>query len=65
MTTEQAKQLKYGSRVYYCGTPAIVKRVQRNGVVVSYDGMGLKAGQYVTERVSAACLEPREGNAYS
>lgn len=57
MTSQQVSNLKYGSKVFYHGTLAIVQRVTRNGVTISYDGKGMKAGQYVTERVSAAYLE--------
>ena len=57
MTSQQAKTLKYGDKVSYHGTLAIVQRVSRNGVTISYDGKGMKAGQYLTERVSAAYLE--------
>jgi hypothetical protein len=58
MTTAEAKTLKYGDVVRYgAAQRAIVQRVTRNGVWVSYDGLGPKRGQYVTERVSAAYLE--------
>ncbi len=57
MTTNQAKTLKYGDKVSYHGTLAIVQRVTRNGVTISYDGKGPKAGEYLTERVSSAYLE--------
>lgn len=57
MTSQQAKTLKFGDKVSYHGTLAIVQRVARNGVTISYDGKGLKVGQYITERVSAAYLE--------
>ncbi len=33
MTNEEANALKYGAKVYYHDAPAIVQRVQRNGVV--------------------------------
>jgi len=57
MTSQQAQSLKYGDKVSYHGTLAIVQRVRRNGVTVSYDGKGAKLGQYVTERVSAAHIQ--------
>jgi hypothetical protein len=57
MTTQEARTMKYGDKVTYHGSMAIVQRVARNGVTISYDGKGMKAGQYVTERVSAAYLE--------
>ena len=58
MTTAEAKSLKFGDVVRYgAAQRAIVQRVTRNGVWVSYDGFGLKLGQYVTERVSARSLE--------
>jgi hypothetical protein len=58
MTTTEAKTLKYGDVVRYgAAQRAIVQRVTRNGVWVSYDGFGPKRGQYITERVSAAHLE--------
>jgi hypothetical protein len=57
MTSQQAQALKYGDKVSYHGTLAIVQRVARNGVTISYDGKGIKRGLYVTERVSAAYLE--------
>lgn len=58
MTTSEAKSLKYGDVVRY-GTAerAIVQRVTSNGVWVSYDGLGPKRGQYVTERAPARRLE--------
>lgn len=59
MTSQQAQTLKFGSKVSFFQRPALVQRVQKNGVVVSYDGSGLKQGQYVTERVSARHLELR------
>lgn len=58
VTAAEAKTLKYGDIVRYgAAQRAIVQRVTRNGVWVSYDGLGPKRGQYVTERVSAAYLE--------
>jgi len=57
MTSQAAKALKFGDKVSYHGVAAIVQRVTRNGVTISYDGRGPKVGQYVTERVSAAYLE--------
>lgn len=60
MTGQQAQQLRFGDKVTYHSVPATVQRVARNGVTISYDGMGIKAGQYVTERVSAAYLERRQ-----
>jgi hypothetical protein len=58
MTNTEAKTLKYGEVVRYGAAPrAIVQRVTKNGVWVSYDGLGPKRGQYITERVSAAYLE--------
>lgn len=59
MTNTEAKALKYGDKVRYHDTPAIVQRVLPNGVVISYDGKGPKAGQYITERVAARYLEAR------
>lgn len=59
MTASEAKALKYGDKVNYHNTPAIVQRATGRGVIVSYDGKGPKAGQYVTERVSAAYLTRR------
>lgn len=56
MNTKQAQALKYGDKVLYHGVPAIVQRATRNGIVISYDGLGPKRGQYVTEKVSAAYL---------
>ena len=58
MTRQEAKDLKYGD-VVRCGAAprAIVQRVLPNGVIVSYDGLGPKRGQYITERVSARMLE--------
>ena len=53
------KNLKYGSKVWYAGTAAIVQRVMKNGVVVSFDGAGPLRGQIVTRRVSARYLEYR------
>ncbi|WP_454691162.1 hypothetical protein [Achromobacter aloeverae] len=53
------KDLKYGSKVWYAGTAAIVQRVLKNGVMVSFDGTGPLRGQYVTRRVSARHLEYR------
>lgn len=58
MTPAEAKTLKYGDVVRYgAAQRAIVQRVTRNGVWVSYDGFGPKSGQYITERVSAQSLE--------
>ena len=58
MTTTEAKTLKYGDVVRYgAAQRAIVQRVTKNGVWVSYDGFGPKRGQYITERVSASHLE--------
>jgi len=58
MTSQEAKSLKYGDVVRYgAAQRAIVQRVARNGVWVSYDGLGPKRGQYITERVSARHLE--------
>lgn len=58
MTSQEAKTLKYGDVVRYGAAPrAIVQRVLSNGVIVSYDGLGPKRGQYITERVSARHLE--------
>ncbi len=58
MTTAEAKTLKPGDVVRYGSAQrAIVQRVARNGVWVSYDGLGPRRGQYITERVSAAHLE--------
>mgnify|MGYP003508419898 CR=1 FL=1 len=57
MNAQQAKSLKFGDKVSYHGTPAIVQRTSRNGVTISYDGKGMKLGQYLTERVSAVYLE--------
>ncbi len=58
MTTTDAKTLKYGDVVRYgAAQRAIVQRVTRNGVWVSYDGFGPKRGQYITERVAARSLE--------
>lgn len=58
MKPAEAKALKYGDVVRYgAAQRAIVQRVTKNGVWVSYDGFGPKRGQYVTERVSAAYLE--------
>jgi hypothetical protein len=58
MTTTEAKTLKYGDVVRYgAAQRAIVQRVAKNGVWVSYDGLGPKRGQYITERVSARYLE--------
>lgn len=56
------KNLKQGSRVWYAGTAAIVQRVMKNGVVVSFDGAGPLRGQLVTRRVSARHLEFRGEN---
>jgi hypothetical protein len=53
MTTTQAKQMKYGVKVMYHATPAIVQRVSSNGVYVSYE----RRGEYITEKVSARYLE--------
>jgi hypothetical protein len=50
--------LKYGDVVRYgAAQRAIVQRVTKNGVWVSYDGFGPKRGQYITERVAAQYLE--------
>lgn len=57
MTTTEAKTLKYGDVVRCAAVHAIVQRVLPNGVIVSYDGLGPKRGQYITERVSARMLE--------
>jgi hypothetical protein len=57
MNTKQAQVLKYGDKVDYLGSLAIVQRVTRSGIVISYDGQGLKQGQYITERVSASYIE--------
>ena len=58
MTTTEAKALKYGDIVIYgAAQRAIVQRVTKNGVWVSYDGVGPKLSQYITERVSAQRLE--------
>jgi hypothetical protein len=58
MTAIESKTLKYGDVVRYGAVQrAIVQRVTKNGVWVSYDGFGPKRGQYVTERVSARMLE--------
>jgi hypothetical protein len=58
MTTTEAKTLKYGDVVRYGAVQrAIVQRVTRNGVWVSYDGLGPKRGEYITERASAVYLE--------
>ena len=59
MTSQQAQALKYGDKVTYHAARAIVQRVARNSITVSYEGKGLKAGQYITERVSASYLERR------
>jgi len=53
MTTTQAKQMTYGTKVMYHDTPAIVQRVSVNGVYVSYE----RRGEYITEKVSARYLE--------
>ncbi|WP_116791381.1 hypothetical protein [Achromobacter dolens] len=53
------KTLKFGSTVWYAGTAAIVQRVMKNGVVVSYEGAGPLRGQVLTRRVSARHLEFR------
>lgn len=60
MTQAEAKNLKYGDRIYYGHAAGIVQRVTRNGVIISYDGMGLKSGQYITERVAARYLTERK-----
>jgi hypothetical protein len=60
MTNVEAKNLKYGDRIYYGRAAGIVQRVASNGVIVSYDGMGLKSGQYITERVAARYLTKRK-----
>jgi len=58
MTPTEAKTLKYGDVVRYGAAQcAIVQRVTKNGVWVSYNGFGPKRGQYITERVSAQSLE--------
>ena len=57
MTTAEAQNLKYGSKVIYCGALAIVQRVTSVGVVISFDGFGPKRGEYITRRVSARHLE--------
>ena len=58
MTNTESKTLKYGDVVRYGAEErAIVQRVTKNGVWVSYDGFGPKRGQYVTERASARHLE--------
>lgn len=58
MTRQQAKTLKYGDVVRYGVVQrAIVQRVTCNGVWVSFDGLGPKRGQYVTERTAACNLE--------
>ena len=59
MTSTEAKTLKYGDVVRYgtVAAQAIVQRVQRNGVVISFDGTGPRRGQYITDRVSARYLE--------
>lgn len=59
MTTAEAKTLKYGDVVRY-GTVAeraIVQRVCKNGVWISFDGTGPRRGQYITDRVAARYLE--------
>lgn len=56
MTATEAKTLKFGDVVQYHAQRAIVQRVTSNGVWVSYDGLGPKRGQYITERVSARYL---------
>lgn len=58
MTATEAKTLKYGDVVRYgAAQRAIVQRVTKSGVWVSYDGFGPKRGQYITERVSARYLD--------
>jgi hypothetical protein len=58
MTTTEAKTLKYGDVVRYGAVErAIVQRVTRNGVWISYDGLAYKRDQYITRRVSAQHLE--------
>lgn len=58
MTATEAKTLKYGDVVRYgAAQRAIVQRVTKNGLWVSYDGFGPKRGQYITERVSARYLD--------
>lgn len=51
-----ASTLKYGVKVMYHSTTAIVQRVASNGVYISYEGKGIKAGEYITEKVSAKYL---------
>jgi hypothetical protein len=58
MTNTEAKTLKYGDVVRYgAAERAIVQRVTKTGVWVSYDGFGPKRGQYITERAAAHRLE--------
>lgn len=59
MTNIEAKTLKYGDRIYYGHAAGIVQRVTKTGVVVSYDGMGLQSGKYITKRVAARYLTRR------
>lgn len=51
--------LKFGSKVWYAGCAALVQRVATNGVYISFDGQGLRAGEYITRRVSAKDLSER------
>lgn len=55
MTTQQAQALKYGDKVYYHSTPAVVQAVRKNGVFVSHE---TRKG-YITERVAAVYLKHR------
>lgn len=58
MDATQAKALKYGDKVRYLGSfDAIVQTVRANGVVIAFDGRGLKAGEYIHRRVAARDIE--------
>ena len=57
MTTAQAKNLKPGQYVRYCGVKAMVRFIRPNGVTVDFWGSGLQEGRCVVRRVSASTLE--------
>lgn len=50
-------EYKSGDVVQYCGIRAVVRSVRQNGIWIDFWGMGLKAGQALTRRVSSRDLK--------
>ena len=51
--------MKAGDKVIYCGKPALVSNVQKNGIRISYEGCGLRQGETVVRRVPASAMTSR------